>query len=466
VPRKATGTVRVLQGESGKPQWHGKWTRADGSRTDWDELDPRIETAPCCAVSNPKCEHRRQAEACAARMAPKVRAASANGGKGETCDDYFDRLQLARKAEGIKSTSKDTYTWRKWVSPMIGPRPIAEVTRDHIEDVRNALDAQTKKYRATERAEGMSGKTAEIVWSIVRTTFKATCSARERALRVRDDDPSAGHKPPLSTPDRAKTFLYPVEVTKLLAFKDEDVPRAWRETYAVAIYLYVRPEELEALTWKDVDFTAGTVSVNKAMDGRTHEPKPLPKTDAAVRDVPIEPTLMPLLKAMHERRASDDAPILPVLRTLTDRYRAQKLRAHLVIADVKRPRLTADTLTLRPVDFRSCRDTGITWLAIETPTHKALTLQAMRRRCGHKRIEQTDSYVKLAEDRSGDIGEPFPPLPSDLVSGSPGTGSGSPGESPRIARGRFRGRFAARIASEGQCCTPTRTTSGAQRTER
>jgi hypothetical protein len=28
-----------------------------------------------------------------------------------------------------------------------------------------------------------------------------------------------------------------------------------------------------------------------------------------------------------------------------------------------RARLTADTLTLRPVDFRSCRDTGITWLA-------------------------------------------------------------------------------------------------------
>lgn len=310
-------------------------------------------------------------------MAPKVKAASANDGEGETCNDYFSRLAKARTAEGIKSVPKDGYVWGKWISRHIGMRPIAEVTRDEIEDVRNALDTQVKRYLATERAEGLSGKTAEMVWSIVRTTFKATVSSRDRALRVRDDDPSVGHKPPLATPDRAKTFLHPVEVLKLLASKD--VPREWRETYAVATYTYVRPEELEAITWRDVDFTAKTISVSKATDARTHTPKALPKTKSAVRDVPIEPNLMPLLKMMHERRSSDDAPIVPVLRTLTDRYRAKKLRAHLKLAKVTRPRLTADTLTLRPVDFRSCRDTGITWLALS-----GLSLSAMQRRCGHK----------------------------------------------------------------------------------
>jgi hypothetical protein len=104
------------------------------------------------------------------------------------------------------------------------------------------------------------------------------------------------------------------------------------------------------------------VSVNKAIDARTGEPKPLPKTEAAVRDIPIDPALMPLLKAMHEAGEGDESPVLPALRTLSDKFRAKLFRDHPRIAKVTRPRLFADT-PLRQVDFRSCRDTGITWLA-------------------------------------------------------------------------------------------------------
>ena len=75
-------------------------------------------------------------------------------------------------------------------------------------------------------------------------------------------------------------------------------------------------------------------------------------------------------------------------------------------------------MTLRPIDFRSCRDTGITWLAIETPTHRGLSLQAMQIRCGHEDLTTTNGYVKMAEDRSGTIGEPFPPLPGSLLRSS------------------------------------------------
>ncbi len=304
------------------------------------------------------------------RLAPKVRQASAAAsGNAETCDKYFERLSAARKAEGIKGVRKERYDWAKWISPRIGRRPIAEVTRDEIEDVRNVLDTEVKKRLADGLEAGISGHTAANVWTVLRTTFKEAVSARNRELQVRADDPSAGHKPPLTTPDRAKTFLYPIEVSRLLAC--EDVPREWRQTYAVAIYLYVRPEELEALTWLDVDFTAGHVSVSKAIDARTGKPKPLPKTENAVRDVPIDPALLPLLKAMHEARENDGAPIVPALRTMNDKFRAKQLRdAHLPLADVTRARLTADTLTLRPVDFRSCRDTGITWLSLPgVPLH-------------------------------------------------------------------------------------------------
>lgn len=92
------------------------------------------------------------------------------------------------------------------------------VTFDNeVSTISSALDDEAKKHIATEGAEGISGKTAANVWSVVRTSFKESISARDRSLRVRTCDPSAGHKPPLESPPRKKTFLYPTEAAKLLA---------------------------------------------------------------------------------------------------------------------------------------------------------------------------------------------------------------------------------------------------------
>ena len=403
MPKPSTGTVRVLQNDEGRPQWHAKFSRADGTRTPWEPIDPRIAL-----------DDEAGARACAARMAPKIRQREAEAKSGpETCDDYFDRLAKAREAEGITGVRKERYDWGKWITPRIGHRPMREVTRDEIEDVRNDLDAEVKKRLAEGLEAGLSGKSAMNIWSTLRTTFKEAVSARDRGLRVRTDDPTSGHKPPLATPARAKTFIYPNEMAKLLAY--EDVPVKWRQAYAVATYSYVRPEELEALTWDDVDFEAGTISVSKAIDARTGKAKPMPKTANAVREVPIEATLRPLLVAMHKARTGDEAPVLPVLGTVNDKFRAKLFREHLARAGVKRARLSTDTLTLMGVNFRSCRDSGITWLALA-----GVPLAAAQRRCGHQDVSQTLAYVKLAEDLSGTIGEPFPPLPPSLFVNRPG----------------------------------------------
>lgn len=124
-----------------------------------------------------------------------------------------------------------------------------------------------------------------------------------------------------------------------------------------------------------------------------------------------------------------DAPVLPVLGEVNDKFRAKHLR----VAGVERERLFQDTATLFPVNFRSCRDSGITWLALA-----GVPLQAMQRRCGHEDIDTTNGYVKAAEDLGGKVGAPLPPLPADLL------------ESPRIARGRLRERkLAGKLAALG-----------------
>lgn len=403
------GSVQQFKDAKGRPYWRARASLPEGGRVWVGPHFSRKDRAQEYAAEKTR-------EAFASKLTLESMRPAPEPVDGETCDHYFQRLAYARKAEGVRDTRKERTIWGKWLSPRIGGRPVAQVTRDEIEAIRSALDAQVRLRIRDGLTAGISGATAQNVWSVLRTMFKETVSSRDRTLHLREDDPTAGHKPPLKTPRRQKTFVYPTEFAKLLAC--EAVPIEWREVYAVAAYLYVRPEELQALLWSDVDFESSTVQVSKATDARTGKPKELPKTRNAVRTVPIDPSLMPLLKRMHEG-ADEGAPILPVLGTLNDKFRAKQFREHLLVAGVTRSRLVADTPTLLPVDFRSCRDTGITWLALS-----GLDVGKMQRRAGHEDLATTLGYVKQAEDLVGKLGTPFAPLPESLTSKEPSIDSG------------------------------------------
>jgi hypothetical protein len=62
----------------------------------------------------------------------------------------------------------------------------------------------------------------------------------------------------------------------------------------------------------------------------------------------------------------------------------------------------------------------------------------MQRRAGHDTISTTLGYVKMAEDLTGSVGKPFPPLPAALL--APPEGKGGP--SSRAPRQKPMGRSA------------------------
>ncbi len=178
----------------------------------------------------------------------------------------------------------------------------------------------------------------------------------------------------------------------------------WRELYAVAAYLYLRPGELRALTFAQVDLDAGVVSVVAAYDEETEETKAT-KTEKGQREVPIPPALHPLLSAMRRRAERTDL-VAPLLAKVADNKRAGLLRQHLATAGIDRPRLLEDTATTMRVNFRSLRDSGITWEALAgTP------IDRIQARAGHEHIATTLGYVKAVEDLKGKFGVPFASLP-------------------------------------------------------
>ena len=149
--------------------------------------------------------------------------------------------------------------WSAQVSPKIGGLQVAAVTKEQIEDFREYLDGEVRKRIGGASDDGLSGKYALNIWSMVRTVFREASASRDRGKRVRADDPTLGVLAPLKTRAPKKTFIFPTEFATLMAC--ELVPLAWRETYAVAAYLYLRPGELRALTWEHVNLAARVVSV-------------------------------------------------------------------------------------------------------------------------------------------------------------------------------------------------------------
>ena len=188
-----------------------------------------------------------------------------------------------------------------------------------------------------------------------RRTQQEPCSSRARRQPDRGDraaGPGAeeGQAVPLSERVSAARFVQGVPAC------------ARRRTYALMVYLYLRPGELDALTLhEDVDLEHGVVHVHRATCGRTGQEKVVKTGDT--RRVAIEAELMPLLEAIHAEADGEWGKVAPLLGL--DDNLARQLRNDLKLAGVTRKELFVEgDPTRKAMTFYDLRATGITWMAL------------------------------------------------------------------------------------------------------
>jgi integrase len=397
---KVRGTVQEFKDARGRKYYRARITYPDGERL-W--LKPRFDKRE--RAEEYADEHTRIAEkknVQVAQFAPKKTT-------GETCDDWHERYLAYCLERGLSTVGDKRYRWGKWISPVIGSKAIALVTRDDCEDVRDALDKVIREHDKHGAGEGrLAWKTAANVWGELSASLGEACSSKRRDLRVLDTDPTSGVQPPETGGSTSKVYPYPTELLALAAC--EDVPIAWRELHVVAAYTYLRPGELHALRWDDVDLDDRKIRVTKAWDYKAKKVKGT-KTDET-REIPIEPNLLPLLSVMH-KRAGGVGLVVPLLSLACPDDVAQHTREHFAVAGCARPRLTARSTVERHLVFRSWRDAGITWSIV-----RGDDVVKVQRRAGHKLIATTMRYIVEAENTGATFGVPFPPLPACLLAAS------------------------------------------------
>jgi integrase len=324
--------------------------------------------------------------------------------QGETCDAWFARY-WATDESGSGHHRIKRQQWHLHVSPLIGSKGIASITRDDLEDIRDNLDQKIASGR-------LRSATAKNIWSHVTSSMAAASGgAKDRSLRVHPMPLHIGILPPRRLEARQRPWLYPREW--LLLASCEAVPLAERRLFAIALYTGLRPGELWALLGSDLDFETRTISITKAVDDESpdHVVKRT-KTASGQRIIPIHEHLLPVLQAMNVQ-ASEHLVTQPATKeSLPERFRRR-----LTESGVTRARLFASTETEEPLDFRSCRDSHASWLSLAK-----VPIEHMKRLMGHRTITTTDNYIKLAAAFNvAGVGEPFPPVPMLFRAGGPGS---------------------------------------------
>jgi len=168
-----------------------------------------------------------------------------------------------------------------YVFPTLGDRPIQKLTPTEIDHLYIALE--TKLSAATVRH--------------VHTALKA-CLATAVRKGVLVNNPAGRADAPRKIDPEIGRALSVEEVTRLLAGFAGTV---YQSVVATAVMTGARLSELLALRWSDVNFTAHTITISRAIE-RTKEFGTVvkePKSWRGKRTIGIDPALTAILKAQH-----------------------------------------------------------------------------------------------------------------------------------------------------------------------
>ncbi len=320
----------------------------------------------------------------------------------ETVRAWCERWLADKERRGHTSVPATRSLLENHILPVIGDLPISTVSRRELERIVERLD-----QRVTGRT--LKWKSAQNAWGAVTKMFDDASRTKVLSLRVRDDNPARDVRAPDRGVGTAKVHLYPDELAKLLACTA--VPQLRRRYYAVAVYNYLRPGELETLRWEDVDLDRKIIQVQRGIDRSRGEEKS-PKAGRARSPFEMEPEIVPLLEAM--RRETDGTGRL--FEDLGDeRTLAERLRADLLRAGVTRKELheRCDDPPREWLRMHDLRTTGITWMAVRGDEPFVVMARA-----GHSDVKTTMGYINTAALVRTGYGEVFPKLPASLLESS------------------------------------------------
>jgi len=288
------------------------------------------------------------------------------------------------------SAKDDAYRLGGYVYPVIGKKPVADVTEQDIEQIMREAQSRAKKIATKKQLRPASRFQ---LYQCLRRLFDLSV----RPGRLRESSPVPSHVRPNKGKPKLFAYLYPAELLTLL--KCKTVPMGRRVLYALAVYTGLRKGSLLALTWGGIDFENGTLTSLRSKTG-------LPQL------FEIPESLLDVLSRWFERcgRPSKTARIVRDVGVRAERE-AEALRDDLKAAGVKREALVGAELAenVEPLRFHDLRATFVTWAMRQGKGDGWIS-----DRTGHLTPEMRARYARAARVLADLKYEPFPSLEKSI----------------------------------------------------
>lgn len=448
---------------TGSPRWNPKLGCWEARVTVNGKRDPvAIARVPACAVTPSKPPPRCVCPSCSkARSAAKVisdkyrQAGCVPVDTAETSNEWYRQRYLPQHAAVGNKIVGHEGSWDKYVAPFIGTKPLALVTFEDIEAVRDNL---TKL-----RLDGVIGaKRAFNVWSDQIRTPLSRAFGRDPKYKSAwvgpaASNPSSGVTPPVSSEDkqedeRERQPLPPGDF--LLLMSCEALTVAWRRECAIKAFTGLRPAEFYGLKWPDVRLDASPPMI-KVLRGRNMKTGALIglKTKHARRDVPIHDHLLPLLRAMRDEATDKTGFVMaiPDGRVREVEKNVALVRANLEVAGFTAPELLEGNDAQMAFYDRSWRTTFATWCSPYDSAWVDNWLGHKPQSTAAKHYDKSTPHFNDATVRAAAPGivPTFPELPAGLlrpIGGELRYWSGAPNDSATLqCEGRDLKRQAQRL---------------------
>lgn len=225
-------------------------------------------------------------------------------------------LYLSTYKRDIKPRTREEYQrqHRTYIAPIIGAKPLEAITPEDCQAIINAAAANGECI-------------AQAVYALLRAAFRRAVRSRRLLWSPMDAVDRPKHKPePGNALTEADYMAAVPEISEDLAL-------------SLALFAGLRRAEITGLRWGDVDLVSGVLHIRRIrhrVGGKLIDAAP--KSAAGVRDLPIAPELLPILRRCYRLSPSafciDTAPEALDRRwkriqdglSLSRRYRLHDLR--------------------------------------------------------------------------------------------------------------------------------------------
>lgn len=190
--------------------------------------------------------------------------------------DWFE-LYLSTYKRDIKPRTREEYVrqYRVYIAPIIGAKPLEAVTPEDCQAIINAAAAKGERI-------------SQAVFALLRATFRRAVRSRRLLWSPMDAVDRPKHRPEPGNALTESDYLAAApEISDDLAL-------------SLALFAGLRRAEITGLRWGDVDLVADVLHVRRIRHRVGGElVAASPKSAAGIRDIPIAPELLPILRRFY-----------------------------------------------------------------------------------------------------------------------------------------------------------------------